>query len=316
MPGKLIITRGLPASGKTSWAKDYCAGDPGGRVRVNRDDLRLALNAATHGFSSQTEGAVTIAQEAAVRALLRAGRTVVVDDQNLMLRYAKNWSKIAFQEESEFVVIDDFLRVDYQTCIARDLLRDSLTRVGEDYIRKQYFRYVRQGLPVVPDYEPPAATNGEWVYPDHSLPKAILVDLDGTMALMHGRGPHDLDRVLTDLPNRPVVDLVSLIEDVTDLQGDDSSWAIIFMSGRDEICREDSLAWLNREGFGGRQLFMRPSLPDGVPQPKDSIVKLALFNEHIRGKYDVQFVLDDRDQVVAMWRQLGLTCLQVADGDF
>ncbi|WP_216080453.1 hypothetical protein, partial [Shigella flexneri] len=49
---------------------------------------------------------------------------------------------------------------------------------------------------------------------------------------------------------------------------------------------------------------------------EDSIVKLEMFNEHIRDKYYVDFVLDDRNQVVELWRSLGLTCLQVADGCF
>ena len=33
-------------------------------------------------------------------------------------------------------------------------------------------------------------------------------------------------------------------------------------------------------------------------------------------KNDVFAVFDDRIQVVDMWRQNGLTCFQVADGDF
>jgi hypothetical protein len=49
---------------------------------------------------------------------------------------------------------------------------------------------------------------------------------------------------------------------------------------------------------------------------KYSIVKKEIFNEHIKGKYCVDFVLDDRNQVVEMWRKLGLVCLQVAEGNF
>jgi hypothetical protein len=50
---------------------------------------------------------------------------------------------------------------------------------------------------------------------------------------------------------------------------------------------------------------------------KDSIIKRELFDKHIRDKYHVDFVLDDRDQVVRMWRrELGLTCLQVNYGNF
>jgi hypothetical protein len=49
---------------------------------------------------------------------------------------------------------------------------------------------------------------------------------------------------------------------------------------------------------------------------KDSIVKRNMFEKYIRGKYFIEYVLDDRNQVVEMWRSMGLTCLQVADGDF
>ena len=49
---------------------------------------------------------------------------------------------------------------------------------------------------------------------------------------------------------------------------------------------------------------------------KDAIVKTELFEAHIRGQFEVLFVLDDRDQVVEMWRQMGFACLQVAPGNF
>jgi hypothetical protein len=49
---------------------------------------------------------------------------------------------------------------------------------------------------------------------------------------------------------------------------------------------------------------------------KDAIVKGEIYEKNINGKYNVLFVLDDRNQMVEMWRGLGLTCLQVADGDF
>jgi hypothetical protein len=49
---------------------------------------------------------------------------------------------------------------------------------------------------------------------------------------------------------------------------------------------------------------------------RDSIVKHRMFEGNIRGKYFIEYILDDRNQVVEMWRNMGLTCLQVADGDF
>jgi uncharacterized protein YcfJ len=55
--------------------------------------------------------------------------------------------------------------------------------------------------------------------------------------------------------------------------------------------------------------------PAGTNHP-DQELKRALYDEHVVGTYDVAFVIDDRDKVVRMWRDLGLTCLQVADGAF
>jgi hypothetical protein len=52
-------------------------------------------------------------------------------------------------------------------------------------------------------------------------------------------------------------------------------------------------------------------------QRKDSIIKRELFDGHVRGRFYVEAVIDDRNQVVDMWRrELGLTCLQVDYGDF
>ena len=49
---------------------------------------------------------------------------------------------------------------------------------------------------------------------------------------------------------------------------------------------------------------------------RDDIVKKELFDENIRGRFNVKFVIDDRNRVVDMWRQIGLTCFQVEEGDF
>jgi adenylate cyclase class IV len=48
----------------------------------------------------------------------------------------------------------------------------------------------------------------------------------------------------------------------------------------------------------------------------DNIVKKEIFDSNIKNNYYIEFVLDDRNKVVKMWRELGLTCLQVADGNF
>ena len=139
---------------------------------------------------------------------------------------------------------------------------------------------------------------------DPILRSAVLCDIDGTVALRGDRSPYDTMRVSEDQPNDDVIAVLVALA---------CHHKVAFMSGRDESCREDTGLWINRHiGIHGWELHMRPA----GDRRRDSIVKAELFDKHIRGRFDVVAVLDDRQQVVDMWRELGLTCLQVAPGDF
>lgn len=82
---------------------------------------------------------------------------------------------------------------------------------------------------------------------------------------------------------------------------------------RHESGRRDTDRWIRQHVTSSPgPLFMRA---DGDGR-KDAVVKRELFDKHVRHEYNVVAVLDDRQQVVDMWRSLGLTCLQVAPGDF
>lgn len=112
-----------------------------------------------------------------------------------------------------------------------------------------------------------------------------------------------------DQPHADVIDVVSALSSTVD--------RVIFLSGRDEECRDLTEAWLRehvveRRLMSDYELHMRPA----GDRRRDSIVKAELFDRHVRDQYRVLVVLDDRKQVVEMWRSLGLTCLQVAEGDF
>lgn len=137
-------------------------------------------------------------------------------------------------------------------------------------------------------------------------PRAVLVDIDGTLALnTGGRPPFDWSRVGEDDPNPPVVELVNLIYNA-------GTHTVILMSGRDEVCRMQTEMWLSAQRVPYHHLHMRPEKDNR----KDSIVKEELYRKHVEGRYEVAFVVDDRNHVVAMWRSLGLSCFQVAEGDF
>jgi predicted kinase len=131
----LTITRGLPGSGKTTWARKQR-----GAVRVNRDDLRRMLHGGMVGLG-WAEVQVTIAQRSLVEALLRAGLNVICDDTNLQTRYVKELGALAAACGATFVV-RDFTDVPVEECVARDAAREPPERVGEAAIRAMSKRYL------------------------------------------------------------------------------------------------------------------------------------------------------------------------------
>ena len=140
------------------------------------------------------------------------------------------------------------------------------------------------------------------------MPQVVIVDIDGTVALRLGekpRKPYAFNRVSEDAPNPPVISVVHALAQV--------GHKIVFVSGRDEVCRTDTLTWLKRHvGLEDVELYMRKA----GDSRRDSTVKRELYEAHLAHR-EVLCVIDDRDQVVRMWREeLKLTCLQVAYGDF
>lgn len=118
---KLIITRGLPASGKSTWAKTWIGEDPAHRVRVNRDNLRFDLYGRYTDLAYEQEERITRLQRSRVLAALRVGHDVVVDDTHLRGLYVRQWERLARQEGAELVVLD--FPIDVATAIARDAAR-------------------------------------------------------------------------------------------------------------------------------------------------------------------------------------------------
>jgi len=142
--------------------------------------------------------------------------------------------------------------------------------------------------------------------------KAIICDLDGTLCLYDRSSGKHYDRDYeNDTPNTAVLDILQRV-DVNNFNGEGEFTRIIFVSGRKEDYRGVTRKWLDDLGFNIYPLFMRP-LNDNR---KDVIVKQEIYEREIKGQYKVLWVLDDRNQVVELWRSLGLACLQVAEGNF
>jgi predicted kinase len=280
---KVLILVGLPASGKSTFANDLLLKNKGAWVRSNKDLLREMAH-ASH-WSKSNEKFILKLRDRIILMALEDGKNVVVDDTNFErhIDYIRELVKGLATVE----INDSFLKVPVEECIRRDLVRPR--SVGKDVIMEMYRKYV-QRIAAAPE-------------PDPNLPNAIIVDMDGTLSLLNGRSPYDASTCDRDPANQPVLDTVLLWQ---------QSLQVIIMSGRTDDCRSQTEQWLAQYGIKPAGVFMRAT----GDQRKDALVKQELFDRHILGKYNVKFVLDDRNQVVDMWRSLGLTVFQVAEGDF
>lgn len=280
---KVLVLVGLPASGKSKFATELLLSEPGRWVRSNKDLLREMAHASY--WTPVNEKFILQLRDTIILMALEEGKNVIVDDTNFgpHIEHIKELVK----GKAVVEINDSFLQVPVEECIRRDLLRPK--SVGKEVILKMYNKYVR--IPVKPpEY------NSE-------LPEAIIVDMDGTLALLNGRNPYDASTSDRDLPNKPVLDTVLLWQ---------SNTKIIVLSGRTDDSRPQTERWLQQYGVKYTHLYMRRT----GDSRKDSIIKEEMYRQYIEGKYNIRFVLDDRQQVVDMWRSLGLTVFQVAEGDF
>jgi predicted kinase len=282
----LTLLRGLPGSGKSTWAKEQVAKDPTKTVRVNKDDLRAMLHAGVWK-GDKTERLVLAVRDDIVHEALAGGIDVIVDDTNLEPKHEQELREIASDYKAKFIVNESFLDVPLKDCIKNDLKRPN--SVGHKVINKMHIKYLSE------KWKPPII--------DPTLPHAIIVDIDGTLAHMASRSPYDYTQVGSDVAD-PTIRL--LVHDAWE-RGDN----VIIVTGRDDACKQETIDWLN-EHISFTQLHMRVT----DDKRDDGIVKHEIYEREIAPFFNVRYVLDDRDRVVEMWRATGLKCLQVGEGDF
>lgn len=291
---KVLILKGLPGSGKSTYAKKLVSDNPGVWKRINKDDLRAMLD-ADH-FSRGNEKFIIKVRDALIKAALHDGKSVVSDDTNLHDRHETRMRQIVqeFCKETGHEVAVEVKLIDtpLEECIQRDLKRTA--SVGERVIRETYNKYFLKRTERGPHYSEQ----------NESLPKAIICDLDGTLAILK-RNPFDASTCEQDELNRPVYDVVKSYHE--------RGHRIILVSGRMDTYKPQTLKWLEKHQIPYDELIMRRE----KDMRKDSMIKREIFDNHIKENYYVEFVLDDRNQVVDMWRkELGLACLQVNYGNF
>lgn len=311
---QLILTMGPPGIGKNTWARQRAKKSKAGCTIVNRDDLRQMVvggELSDYKFNKKTEQHITKAQLHMAQLAVNAGRDVIVADTNLNPKTIGKWEEFAEQnnmnvEKQDFFkefrkenktleqergvkgVLIAFRKLAHQ----RNLMRLNSVPHGvvdsfiDDYIVPQYYR------------------PRQWT-PTEGLPKALLVDLDGTIFHMDGgRGAFDWKRVEQDRPDLTVIETCKIYKA--------AGWKIVAASGRDGVCREESIRAMNAAGFEFDDFFIRA---EGDQRP-DYIVKEEIFWNKVAPKYNITFCLDDRDQVCEQYREMGLKVYQVEPGAF
>lgn len=301
---ELLILSGLPASGKTTRAKAWVLENPEWRTRINYDDLRLELYGPDWVFNRADEDAMKKVAEETVKTCLNAGLSVVVDNTNLTPRVRDKWAGIGRSLGAK--VVEQEVDTNVDQCVAQDRLRTGRARVGQAVIDRM------------------ALWTGwiDWQEPTIYSRDFVIVDMDGTIAdcgerrkALEPRPDPDKPGMLKkdwnaffrgvdgDTPIWPIIRLATMLSETHD---------ILVVSGRPidraGIATED---WLRKfSTFKWKHLFMR----NGGDFRPDYEVKQEIL-EYLP-KHRIAYVLDDRNQVVEMWRRNGLTTLQVADGAF
>lgn len=293
---KLIMTKGLPASGKSTWAKEQVLNSGGKTKRVNKDDLRAMIDGGK--WSKQREKEIIEIRDNLVYNWLKEdGYDVIVDDTNLAPKHETNLKRIA-ESVGAIFEIKSFLDVPLTVCIERDLRRGDKS-VGKDIINRMYYDHI---------FKPPLASDKGYIDTMQSetpFDPCIIVDIDGTIAFKGNRNPYDLIKVKEDKFNYALWNVIKHFP-----------YAIVFLSGREgtQQCERDTREWLEKHtGMNDIILLMRKEKDNR----SDYIIKEELLKELVdKAELIPIMVFDDRDQVVDMWRSHGIFTAQVNYGGF
>lgn len=293
MNQQLILTIGIPASGKDTWAREKQEASFNTYEIVNRDTIRakdFTESGSIHDYryTKGKERKVTETQFLLAKLALDKGLSVIVSDTNLSQGTRDKWRAFA---------VANFLHVEYKVfytplhlCIKRNAKRDSF--VPESVLIRMETKR-REFL-------------GEYVHDktnEAGLPTCVIFDIDGTLAEMKGRSPYEWSKVGQDTPKEFVCNYLRLLY----LQGE----TIFVFSGRDSVCRPETEKWLKDNNLSGyiNHLVMR----EAGSTTNDTIIKEQMFTEHVKGRYHVTHVFDDRHSVVNMWTSIGFDVMDVGN---
>lgn len=314
MNQEIEILIGVSGSGKSTYSINRIKHNVKW-VRVNRDDIRRQLiGELTQDYYkrkdlSSLEKQVTFILFSQMRHLLSQGFNIIVDNTNLKISVIGEF----LQEFNHLVDI----RLTY---FGKDLtLKEIKERVKKredkrswwdkfldfdvfstSYIDKQWDDFKKLVALKTPDLYPKKDNKA---IVDITLPKTIICDLDGTLSLFERgkKSPYDRD-FENDTMSQPVLFVLK------SWLKENPGGKITFFSGRDFKFLKQTREFLQKElEFRTYTLHMR----DSKDSRNDASIKEDMYNKHIKGKYNVEFVLDDRLRVCRLWNKLGFFIFNV-----
>ena len=271
----LLMLKGLPGCGKSTFAREQAETWRSKGIKTiisNKDLLREMQGGREDKGKGVKEGGIIDLRNAILRQAILREANIIVDDTNLNPIHEKSLDYLAFENGYRFMVAD-FTDADPIECISRDSGR--VKSVGSNVIWQMWHKYI---LPE-PRPDVPGRT------------QCVIVDIDGTIAKMNGRGPYEEQKVYEDLPRYDVINAACSL-----------GYATILVSGRTDSCRSETERWLkDKTPIKYASLFMCKT----GDSRDDTIVKEEIFRNHIEPFFDVKAIFDDRPKVIRMWQRLG-----------
>ena len=281
----LKICCGVSGSGKSTYAKELVENH--NYREINRDNVRFQLYTndvhdwSLYKFTKEREDHVSSFCDELFDFYSdnQCRYNIIVSNTNLGIKYHKYWQQKAEQAGYDFEV--KYFDVDLETLLKRDTKRGALS-LGKEAILQQWKKYIK--------------LRGFKKYvPNEHKPKAVIVDIDGSVARATHRGHHDYHLVSTDTPRMEIISMILAWTEAEKME-------IIFMSGRPDSCREDTKKWLETYFFEVPYLYMRKT----GDNRNDSIVKEELFWDNVAEHWNIIACVDDRNRVLRKWHDLGI----------
>lgn len=298
---KLILTRGIQGSGKSTWARKWVEEDPEHRIRINNDDMRNMLG--KYWVPSREELITHSKNLLAIHAMM-SGYDIVIDNMNLNPKEVKFWQDIVKQNNEVDSISKYLYEIEFkdffiplEECIRRDAMRSN--PIGEKVIRDTWRRYKH----FIQTSEVERYVNNLRAW-NIGKPTCVVVDMDSTLCFnttkrpWYGEGA--AEGMINDVPNGGVCDVIFELQ---------KSYPIILATGRDTSQEEVTKQWLLDHEINVSEFYFRKEgdYRKGVEVKREQI-------EDIMKNYNILVVFDDCEPIVQMYRDMGLTVLQPNKG--